>query len=221
MLSNFVRTGRRGQADPAARPQRLRQEQPSSPPSQRAMEAYSRKPEGALYRFNWIFPSEKTHPRGLDRLRRQGPRADRGRGRLLRASGGRGHRRAARLRGEGPPAVPHPTSTSGGGSSRSSSARRRCASQGASNGELHPLRLRAQRRSLPQVPADLRRAAQRTTRATTCKVLRHVQVERFYVSTPLPDGRGHRRAAALGRRRRTGRSPPIAATAACRPRCRT
>jgi serine protein kinase len=58
VLSNFVRTGRTDKLILLHGPN-------GSAKStlvgaiQAALEAYSRKPEGALYRFNWIFPSEK------------------------------------------------------------------------------------------------------------------------------------------------------------------
>ena len=50
------------------------------------------------------------------------------------------------------------------------------------DGEASARRLPARRRALPQVPPHLQRAARRLPTATGCKVLRHVQVERFYVS---------------------------------------
>ena len=31
----------------------------------RAMEHYSRQPEGALYRFNWVFPTESVAKKGI------------------------------------------------------------------------------------------------------------------------------------------------------------
>ena len=60
----------------------------------RAMEHYSTLDEGALYRFNWIFPTQEMSRSG-DRLR--GQETVVARGQELRLSRGRCHRRAAAL----------------------------------------------------------------------------------------------------------------------------
>ena len=157
----------------------------------RALEYYSTLDEGALYRFNWILPVAEA-AKGRARLRRRLPagRAGQLRGarRHLRLPG-RGHgRRQARRRAARQPAVAHPAQAP------AADPRRQAARQGVHLLRLHPLR-----RPRAQEQADLRGAPGRLqgrlpegAAPRAGRALLHRQA--------LSPGRGHRRAAARGRR---------------------
>ncbi len=117
-------------------------------------------PEGALYRFNWIFPTEKL-VKGAHRLRRQARRA--------RASSAPTRTSTARTSTCGSPCElrDHPLFLIPRAERQKLLARGGRAGRGRTR--LRALRLPARGRALPQVPADLRRAARRATTATTSR----------------------------------------------------
>ena len=138
---------------------------------QRAMEHYSTLEDGALYKFNWIFPSQKLTKGGIGfgGGHRVGRRAG-----DLRLSRRRADRIEDRRRDARSPAACCCRGPSGGSWSPSGSPRSTGRSCGRPTTCCAAICRTATGRSS-------RRCCRRTT-AISAKVLRHVQVERFFVS---------------------------------------
>ena len=185
-LSNFAREGR---------PNRLvllhgpngSAKSTIAPCMMAALEHYSMLDEGALYRFHWVFPSQKTIRGSLGF-----GHASRGKGDdSLRPPARRGDRLEALRRGARSPALPHPHAEREG-------PLRLVRARGGT--EPPEWMLRA---ALAQEPAgvrgaahELRRLARRGAPARAGRALLHL--------APLPRRRGHDRSAA---QRRRGRAP--------------
>ena len=168
-----------------------------------ALEHYSTLDEGALYRFNWVFPSQKTMrgSLGFGHDKGGGEGAD-SYAHLAR----RRDRREAHGRGARPPALPHPDAPTGSGSSR------RRTSASAATEPPNEWILRGQ---LSHKSQQVFEALLSSYDGSYAEVLKHVQVERYFISRRYRVGRGHHRPAAERRRgRAAGHDGPLAPVAA-------
>ena len=172
----------------------------------RALEHYSSTDEGALYRFHWVFPSQKTI-RGA--IGFGGPKTASSAGRELRAPRRRSDRRAALHR--------DPRSSSFPAADRAAPAiARRALSEDRQHAQP-PAGLALARPAFAQEPAGARGAARelqgvarRSAAPRAGRALLHLAA--------LPRRRRHHRAADVGRRRRAanhrrslgGRAPDVA-----------
>ena len=158
---------------------------------QRALEHYSTLDEGALYRFNWIFPSQQIC-QGRDRLRRRQLGRARRRARDLRLPRRRADRGEDRRRAARPPAAAPAAATSG--ATLIEERLRRQMRPG-----FRPADYLLPRRSVAPQPADLRGAALVVPRRPRQGAAPRAGRALLRLA-PLPAGGGHGRAAAGGRR---------------------
>ena len=137
-----------------------------------ALENYSTLDEGALYRFHWVFPSQKTVRGSLGFAQRRAPRQAT---QIVRAPARRGDRRQAPRRGPRPPALPHPDGRPPALLEGAYRARPKAAQPEPPNEWI----LRGQ---LSHKSQQVFEALLASYDGSYAEVLKHVQVERYFIS---------------------------------------